>query len=256
MKYISEANACERNDSRCKKGPNGCFVRSDGEHCYIKPQLLLYWASALKEKASGVTVRKPPLIPDFEKPISQNRATLIPNPPLQSASTSVTTLPATSPSAIPFVLQPNSHPYPPPHSYLPPNFPFPPYNSYPSSIPSYSYNLPQQPSPYYSPFPHSPFPPTPHNSSNLTPSTPSQAFPLQTSKQIAVCSLDTIAEFLMHAKTVDSRHDFLSFLPAFAESQVLPDILPLISDECLELLCGNNLGATMAIRKLVGRIKI
>ena len=256
MKYISEANTCERNDYRCKKGPNGCFVRSDGEHCYIKPQLLLYSASALKEKASGVTLWKPPLIPDFEKPISHNRATLISNMPLQSASTSVTTLPATSPSAIPFVLQPNSHPYLPPHSYLPLNFPFSPYNSYPSSISSYSYNLPQQPSPYYSPFPHSPFPPTPHNSSNLTPLTTSQASPLQPSKQIAVCSLDTIAEFLMHAKTVDSQHDFLSFLPAIAESQVLPDILLLISDKCLELLCGKNLGATMAIRKLVGHIRI
>ena len=60
----------------------------------------------------------------------------------------------------------------------------------------------------------------------------------------------------MHAKTVDSRHDFLSFLPAFTEFQVLPDILPLISDERLELLYGKNLGATMAIQKLVGRIKI
>lgn len=258
MKYISEANACERNDSSCKKGPNGCFVRSDGEHCYIKPQLLLYWASALKEKASGVTVRKPPLMPDFEGPISRNQANLIPNPPLLSASTSLTTLPATSLSPMPFALQSNSHPYPLPHSYLPPNFPFPSYNSYPSSIPNYSYTSPQQPSPYYSSFPHSPFPPTSHNPSSPTPSTPttSQAPPLQTSKQIAVCALDTIAEFLMHAKTVDSRHDFLSFLPAFTESQVLPDILPLISDERLELLCGKNLGATMTIRKLVGRIKI
>jgi len=95
-----------------------------------------------------------------------------------------------------------------------------------------------------------------HNPSGPTRSTPSQGAPSQTNEQIAVCTLDTIAEFLMHAETVDSRHDFLSFLPAFTEAQVLPNILPLISDERLELLCGKNLGATIAIRKLVGRIKI
>lgn len=130
---------------------------------------------------------------------------MIPNLPLLSASTSLTTLSATSPSAIPFPLQPNSHPYPPSHSYLPPNLLFPPYNSSSDSILSYSYNLPQQPSSYYSPFPHAPFLPASnmnnisysHHPSGPTPSTPSQGPPLQTNEQIAVCTLDTIAEFLM-----------------------------------------------------------
>ena len=63
------------------------------------------------------------------------------------------------------------------------------------------------------------------NPSGHTPSTPSKALPLQTSEQIVACTIDTIAEFLMHAKMVDSQHHFLSFLPAFTESRVLLDIL-------------------------------
>jgi len=70
-----------------------------------------------------------------------------------------------------------------------------------------------------------------HNPSGHTTSTASQASPLQTSEQIAACTIDTIAEFLLHVEMVDSQHDFPSFLPAFTQSQALPNILPLLSDE-------------------------
>ncbi|PUU72827.1 hypothetical protein B9Z19DRAFT_1136602 [Tuber borchii] len=247
MKYISEANACERNNPQCKKGPNRCFIRTDGEHCYIKPQLLLYWASALKEKASGVTVRRPPLIPDFER--SASRAHSIPavsSPSLPSSSSTI--LPPAPQFSYPSALPPNPYSFTPPHSHYLSNFPFPQYNPYTSPMANFSYNMPSQISPqsfmaYTAPKPFA------HSSSPSETAGP-------TTEQIEVCRMATISEFLKHAKEVDSRYNFPAFVSAFEEGRVLPDILPMISDEHLELLCGKNLGATIAIRKMVGRVKL